>query len=282
MVRAETPDRLDQWLVTHGHAATREQAQALIMAGAVTVDGRPADKPGRRVRWEADVAVRDTSPAYASRGGLKLAHGLAVFAVPVRGRVAVDLGASTGGFTDCLLRHGAARVYAVDVGRGQLAWRLRTDPRVTVLEGQNARYLEPDQVGGAKDLVTADLSFISLRLVWDTVRRLLRPDGDAVVLVKPQFEAGRERVRRGGVVRDPAAQAAALRAVLAAARASGLAATAATPSPLRGPAGNIEYLVRLRVGVAEAPPLDVAAVVAEAQAMFGRTLPAAAVRPSAR
>ncbi|SRR5579871_2187823 len=283
MVRAAPPpNRLDHWLVTHGHAATREQAQALIMAGVVTVDGRPADKPGRRVGREAYVAVRDTPPAYASRGGLKLAHGLAVFAVPVRGRTAVDLGASTGGFTDCLLRHGAAHVYAVDVGRGQLAWRLRTDPRVTVLEGQNARYLEPDHVGGARDLVTADLSFISLRLVWDTVRRLLRPDGDAVVLVKPQFEAGREQVRRGGVVRDPAAHAAALRAVLAAAEASGLAARAASPSPLQGPAGNIEYLVHLRRDGAAASPLDVAALVAEAQATFGRTLPAAPDRRSAR
>lgn len=260
-------ERLDLWLVSHGYAASRSEAEAAIMAGAVAVDGAVADKPGRRVPPDARVAIRGRAHPYVSRGGVKLAHALAVFGVDPRGRTAVDLGASTGGFTDCLLRAGAARVYAVDVGRGQLAWRLRTDPRVVVLEGTNARHLTPAQVGGPRDLVTADLSFISLRLVWPAVAGVLAPQGDAIALVKPQFEAGRAQVRRG-VVRDPAVHAAVLREVLAAAGSAGLRPQAATPSPITGPAGNIEYLVHLRRGGAPAPALDIAAVVAEAHARF--------------
>jgi len=260
-------DRLDQWLVTHGHAATRTEAQAAIMAGLVVVDGRVADKPGRRVTSEMHVDVPPRDEAYASRGGLKLAHALRTFGIGVQGKVAVDLGASTGGFTDCLLRAGAARVYAVDVGHGQLAWRLRTDPRVVCLERTNARHLTPHLIGGVCDLVTADLAFISLRLVWTPIASLLAPGGSVIALVKPQFEAGREQVRRGGVVRDPAVHREVLRLVLEAARGTGLGAMAVIPSPLRGPAGNVEFLahlVRGRDGGLRDGALD--AAVAEAHA----------------
>jgi 23S rRNA (cytidine1920-2'-O)/16S rRNA (cytidine1409-2'-O)-methyltransferase len=235
----------------------------------VTVDGQRVDKPGRRVGPRARVVLHAPGSAYASRGGVKLAHALETFGVDVLGRTAVDLGASTGGFTDCLLQHGAARVYAVDVGRGQLAWRLRTDPRVVVLDEVNARFLEPDQVGGPQDMVTVDLAFISLRLVWGTIARLLRPGGDVVALVKPQFEAGRAQVGRGGVVRDPSVHASVLRDVMDAARAHGLAVLAVTPSPVTGPAGNIEYLVHLRASPARAR-IDVDAVVTDAHARLGR------------
>lgn len=238
-------DRLDQWLVVHGHAATRGEAQAVIMAGLVLVDGRVADKPGRRITPRMSVEVRRRGEPYASRGGVKLAHALHAFGIDVRGKVAVDLGASTGGFTDCLLRAGAARVYAVDVGHGQLSWRLRTDPRVICLEDTNARYLAPDQVGGACDLVTADLAFISLRLVWRPVATLLAAGARAVALVKPQFEAGREKVGRGGVVRDPDVHREVLGTVLGAARAAGLSPLGVVPSPILGPAGNVEFLAHL-------------------------------------
>jgi len=230
------------------------------------VDGQRVDKPGRRVGANARVELERPAHAYVSRGGLKLAHALQTFALDVRGRVAVDLGASTGGFTDCLLQHGASRVYAVDVGRGLLAWRLRIDPRVIAVEGRNARYLAVDEVGGARDLLTVDLAFISLRLVWETIARVVVPGGDVVALVKPQFEAGRALVGRRGVVRDAGVHAAVLRDVLTSAVAAGLAPVAAVSSPVTGPAGNIEYLVHLRAHVAPGAPIDVAAVVADAHA----------------
>ncbi len=259
--------RLDQWLVAHGHAATRHEAQAAIMAGLVTVDGQVADKPGRRITGRMRVAVRRRDDPYASRGGIKLAHALTAFGVDVRGKVAVDLGASTGGFTDCLLRAGAAQVYAVDVGRGQLSWRLRTDPRVVVLEGRNARTLAPEDTGGRRDIVTADLAFISLRLLWGSIAGLIAADGSVIALVKPQFEAGRERVGRGGVVRDPAVHRDVLRTVLDAAGARGLSAVGLVPSPILGPAGNVEFLVHLVPGGGTAlPPDALEAAVAEAHA----------------
>lgn len=269
--------RLDDRLVHDGLVETRARAQAAVLAGRVTVDGALADKPGRRVAPAMRVAVRAPALPYVSRGGLKLAHALAAFDIEVRGAVAVDLGASTGGFTDCLLRAGAARVYAVDVGRGQLAWTLRRDPRVVILERTNARDLTPDAVGGPCDLVTADLSFISLRLLWGVIARLVRPGGHVIALVKPQFEAGRAAVRRGGVVRDPAVHAAVLEEALAGASREGLRPTGVTASPVTGPAGNIEYLVHLcreavpsaRGGVTS-QALDIAGVVAGAHARLGR------------
>lgn len=263
-VEAPSGDRLDQWLLAHGLAATRREAQAVIMAGRVSVDGQVVDKPGRRVSPGVDVSVRRPAHSFAGRGGIKLAHALEAFGLDVRGRVAVDLGASTGGFTDCLLRNGAARVYAVDVGRGQLAWRLRADPRVVCLDGVNARYLTPDPLGGPCDLVTADLAFISLRLVWPAIARIVRPGGDVVALVKPQFEAGRNRVGRRGVVRDPAVHEDVLRDVLAAAEGAGMTPVAITASPVTGPAGNIEYLVLLRRGGAPSGALDITAAVSDA------------------
>ena len=269
--RSSTAPRLDQWLVDRGRAATRSAAQAAIMAGLVTVDGQPADKPGRRIAAGAVVEVRSPHDPYASRGGIKLAHALAVFGVDVRGKVAVDLGASTGGFTDCLLRAGAARVYAVDVGRGQLAERLRSDPRVVCLEGVNARYLTADRVGSPCDLVTIDLAFISLRLIWRPVAGLVSARGSVIALVKPQFEAGRAQVRRGGVVRDPNVHRAVLGAVVETARAAGLAAIGATPSPLTGPAGNIEFFVHLSPGARdELSGTAIDAAVAEAHARSSR------------
>jgi 23S rRNA (cytidine1920-2'-O)/16S rRNA (cytidine1409-2'-O)-methyltransferase len=262
--------RLDQCLVARGLAATREEAQAAIMAGLVTVDAARADKPGRHVAPDATVALHGPARAYASRGGMKLAAALDAFQIDVRGRVAVDLGASTGGFTDCLLQRGAARVYAVDVGRGQLAWTLRTDARVVVLEGTNARSLEADAVGGPREIVTADLAFISLRLVWPAIAGLIVPDGDVVALIKPQFEAGRARVGRGGVVRDPAVHASVLDDVLRAAEGHGLAPVGLVASPITGPAGNIEYLAYLRRAATPAPAcaLSLADVVREAHARF--------------
>jgi 23S rRNA (cytidine1920-2'-O)/16S rRNA (cytidine1409-2'-O)-methyltransferase len=238
--------RLDERLVQEGLAATRARAQAAVLAGRVTVDGSVADKPGRRVTPEMRIAVAGPAHPYVSRGGVKLAYALAVFGIDVRDAVAIDLGASTGGFTDCLLRAGAARVFAVDVGRGQLAWTLRRDSRVTVMEGINARALSPEPFGGPRDVVTADLSFISLRLVWGVIAALVRPGGDAVTLVKPQFEAGRAQVRRGGVVRDPAVHTAVLEAAVREAAQAGLRAVAVAASPITGPAGNIEYLLHLR------------------------------------
>lgn len=259
--------RLDHWLVSHGHAATRSEAQAAIMAGLVTVDGRVADKPGRRITDRMHVNVRRRDESYASRGGVKLARALEAFGIDVRGKVAADLGASTGGFTDCLLRAGAGRVYAVDVGRGQLSWRLRTDPRVVCLEGTNARYLTPDQTGGRCDIVTIDLAFISLRLVWGPTAGVLADGGAVVALVKPQFEAGREKVKRGGVVRDPAVHRDVLRTVLDAARSAGLVARGIVPSPILGPAGNVEFLVYLERGSdAGLPDGAIDAAVAQAHA----------------
>jgi 23S rRNA (cytidine1920-2'-O)/16S rRNA (cytidine1409-2'-O)-methyltransferase len=240
--------RLDQWLCVHGHAATRSEAQAVIMAGLVTVDGRVADKPGRRIAPGTAVEVRRPEERYASRGGVKLARALTAFAIDVRGKAAVDLGASTGGFTDCLLQRGAARVCAVDVGHGLLSWRLRTDPRVVCLEGTNARHLTPDQVGGVCDLVTVDLAFISLRLVWRAIAGLVADGGSVIALVKPQFEAGRAQVRRGGVVRDPAVHREVLGTVLGAARDAGLVSRGLVPSPILGPAGNVEFLAHLARG----------------------------------
>ncbi len=269
--------RLDERLVHDGLAETRARAQAAVLAGRVAVDGAVADKPGRRVTPGMHVALVAPAHPYVGRGGLKLSHALAAFGIHVRDAVAIDLGASTGGFTDCLLQAGAARVYAVDVGRGQLAWSLRQDPRVTVMEDTNARHLTPEQFDAPCDLVTADLSFISLRLVWGVIAGLVRPGGHVVALVKPQFEAGRAAVRRGGVVRDPAVHAAVLDGALAAAGYLGLAAVAVTASPITGPAGNIEYLVHLRRPPLDGagalpvrPALDVAGIVAEAHARLAR------------
>ncbi len=234
--------RLDVLLVERGLAESREKARATIMAGSVMVDERPALKAGTLVAPDADIRVL-AGPQYVSRGGDKLAHALNVFALDVRGMTVVDVGASTGGFTDCLLQRGAARVYAVDVGRGLLDWRLRQDPRVVVMEKVNVRHLEslPEKA----DLSTVDVSFISLEKVVPPIVSLLREGARVVALVKPQFEAQRKEVGKGGVVRDPQIHAAVLGRFIAWCAGRRLRLLGLTTSPLRGPAGNKEFFVLL-------------------------------------
>ncbi len=244
-------ERLDRLLVERGLAESRSQAQRLIMAGEVRVAGEVADKPGRQVPVDAPIEVM-ARPRFVSRGGEKLEAALNRFGLDVRGWVAADVGASTGGFTDCLLQRGAARVYAIDVGYGQLAWRLRNDPRVVVMERTNARYLErlPEPV----DLVTIDVSFISLRLIFPRAVNWLKAEGHVIALIKPQFEAGRREVGKGGVVRDPAVHRTVLARVLTAAADLGLGLQGLMPSPLLGPAGNVEFLGWWRLGTGVEPP----------------------------
>jgi len=255
--------RLDHLLVERGLADTGEKARALIMAGLVTVDGRRADKAGASVPSDAAVEVKGGLP-YVSRGGLKLAAALDAFGIDVAGLVAADIGASTGGFTDCLLQRGAARVYAIDVGYGQLAWPLRQDRRVVVMERVNVRYL--DGLPELGDLATIDTSFISLSLVVPAALRLLKPAGRVIALIKPQFEAGRGQIGKGGVVRDPAVHRRVLAQVLAWGREWGLRSPGLIPSPIKGPAGNVEFLVGWERG-AGAP--DVADEVLIERAMQG-------------
>jgi 23S rRNA (cytidine1920-2'-O)/16S rRNA (cytidine1409-2'-O)-methyltransferase len=239
--------RLDHLLVLRGLAESRSQAQSLVQAGQVRVNGQVASKPGAKVPTQAPIEVRERLP-YVSRGGLKLAAALDTFDVPVSGAVCADVGASTGGFTDCLLQRGAARVYAIDVGYGQLAWKLRQDERVVVMERTNARYL--DMLPELVQIVTIDVSFISLSLLLSSVVRWLDYGADVVPLVKPQFEAGREQVGKGGVVRDPAVHRQVLEEVAGYATARGLAVHGLIRSPITGPAGNVEFLMHLRQGSA--------------------------------
>ena len=240
--------RLDVLLVNRGLVPSRERARALILAGQVHVNGQPATKAGVGVASDADIAVLTPDHPYVGRGGLKLAHALDTFGIEVTGALALDIGASTGGFTDVLLQRGARQVVALDVGHGQLDWRLRTDTRVVVREHVNARYLPPDDLPGPFDLIAIDVSFISLRQILPIVPPRLGPDGHVVVLVKPQFEAGRQDVERGGLVTDPAVHARVLDEVRAAARAVGLTPMADTPSPITGATGNQEFLLHLRSG----------------------------------
>ena len=237
--------RLDQLVVDRGLAPSRERARALILAGQVTVGGQPAGKAGMAVPDDADVALLTPDHPYVGRGGLKLAHALDTFHIDVTGRQALDIGASTGGFTDVLLQRGAARVVALDVGHGQIDWSLRNDPRVIVIEHFNARHLTLDALPGPVDIATIDVSFISLRQIFPAVRGVLKPGADVVALVKPQFEAGRGEVRKG-IVRDAAVQARVLEEVSAAAREVGLTPLASTPSPITGAKGNVEFLLHLR------------------------------------
>jgi 23S rRNA (cytidine1920-2'-O)/16S rRNA (cytidine1409-2'-O)-methyltransferase len=238
--------RLDLLLVDRGLAPSRERARALILAGQVRVDGQAVSKAGTAVAAGAEVALAQPDHPYVGRGGLKLAHALDEFHVEVAGREALDIGASTGGFTDVLLRRGAARVVALDVGHGQFDWRLRNDPRVVVIEGKNARFLDPGDLPGPVDLVVIDVSFISLTEILPRVPPVARPGADIIALVKPQFEAGREEVGRKGIVRDPAVHARAVDRVTAAAGDLGLARVAMTPSPITGAEGNREFLLHLR------------------------------------
>jgi 23S rRNA (cytidine1920-2'-O)/16S rRNA (cytidine1409-2'-O)-methyltransferase len=240
--------RLDLMLVERGLAASREKAQRLILAGVVRVEGTVADKPGREVDVQAGVTVEAPEP-FVGRGGGKLEAAFQAFGLNVTGLVCVDIGASTGGFTDCMLQHGAAKVYAIDVGHGQLDWRVRSDPRVVVKERLNARYLAARDIPEPFRFASVDVSFISLTLILPPVTTLIEPGGELVTLIKPQFEAGREQVEKGGVVRDPAARDEVVHRI----REFGtgilnLEWLGLCESPLKGPAGNVEFLAWWRKG----------------------------------
>lgn len=237
--------RLDILVTERGLAESREKAKTLIMAGQVYVDGQKADKPGDTFSEDAAVEVRGKGLPYVSRGGLKLEKAMREFGLQLQGRTCMDIGASTGGFTDCMLQNGAQRVYSVDVGYGQLAWSLRTDPRVVNLERTNARYLTREQVLEEIGFFSVDVSFISLTLILPAVRPLLAEHGQAVCLIKPQFEAGREKVGKKGVVRDKAVHEEVIEKIRSFALENGFSVLGLTFSPVKGPEGNIEYLIYL-------------------------------------
>lgn len=247
--------RLDKVVLDLGLAPSRERARAMILAGKVYVGGQRVDKAGAQIASGAEVTVKEADHPYVSRGALKLEHGLTSFAIDPSGKVAIDVGASTGGFTDVLLRRGARKVYAIDVGYGQLAWSLRTDPRVVAIERTNMREMELSMIPEAVDLATIDVSFISLTLVLPRVVDVLRAHDFAddakwiVALVKPQFEVGRDRVGKGGVVRDEEARRDAIAKVEAFAPTIGLHSHGWVESPIRGPAGNVEYLIAMRLAL---------------------------------
>jgi 23S rRNA (cytidine1920-2'-O)/16S rRNA (cytidine1409-2'-O)-methyltransferase len=238
-------ERLDVLLVEKGLATSRERAKAFIMAGVVFVEGQKVDKAGTLVPIAANIVVTGDSIGFVSRGGLKLAKALQYFNINLEGKVMADVGASTGGFTDCALQQGAVRVYAIDVGYGQLAWSLRTDNRVINMERTNIRNVAPEDIGEMLDFISIDVAFISLDKVLPAVKKLLSPTGSVVALIKPQFEAGRNKVGKKGVVKDPQVHNDVITAVVNSARILNLAPQALTYSPVKGPEGNIEYLIYL-------------------------------------
>ena len=266
-------ERLDVLLVSRGLAETRTKAQAIIMSGDVYVGGQKADKPGMSYEDTVEIEVRGQACPYVSRGGLKLEKALRDFGVDPTGYVCSDSGASTGGFTDCLLQQGAAKVFAIDVGYGQLAWKIRQDPRVVCMERTNIRYVQPEDLGEPLDLSVVDVSFISLKIVLPAIARLLKPTGQVLCLIKPQFEAGKEKVGKKGVVRDPAVHQEVLEHFVALADELGFTIRNLTFSPVKGPEGNIEFLGHLsrEAGVRNVP--DLAALVAEAhETLKGQTV----------
>ena len=260
--------RLDQLLVDLGLSQSRERAKITIMEGSVFVDGQRVDKPGTAVDPEKKIEVRGEQLPYVSRGGLKLEKALKVFPVTAADKICIDCGASTGGFTDVLLQSGAAKVYAVDVGYGQLAWKLRTDERVVNLERTNVRYITEEQIPEKLDLGVCDVSFISIKLILPAVRALLKEGADMICLIKPQFEAGREKVGKKGVVRDEKVHLEVVRSFVDFFPIAGFTLMGLDFSPIRGPEGNIEYLAWLRCGAQEAPEIDPAAVVAASHTAF--------------
>ena len=244
--------RLDQLVFDLGLTESRERAKTTIMSGLVYVNGQKADKPGMQVAPDAAVEVRGNALPYVSRGGFKLEKALEVFPIDPNGMICIDCGASTGGFTDVLLQNGAAKVYAVDVGYGQLAWSLRNDPRVVSMERTNVRYITKDQIQDPLDLAVMDVSFISIELLLPAIYPLLKENADVVCLIKPQFEAGREEVGKKGVVRDSAVHQRVIERILAFVPQIGYSPVGLDYSPIRGPEGNIEYLCHLRKGHHEA------------------------------
>ncbi len=255
----KSKERLDLLMVERGLAPTREKARGMIMAGEVTVDGILVDKPGSRFTDQVIIAVRSRQ-RFVSRGGDKLLHALQTFDVDPSGRICADVGASTGGFTDCLLQHGADRVYALDVGYGQLDFSLRQNPRVIAIERTNARYVE--RLAEPISLVVIDASFISLKLLLPAIRGWLTPEADVIPLIKPQFEAGRAEVGKGGVVKDPEVHRRVLFEILAAAAEQGFAVRGLARSPILGPAGNVEFLAWLRWGQAFPTSVSILSLVA--------------------
>ena len=255
--------RLDVLLVERGLQESRQKAQATIMSGLVFVKSQRVDKPGTAVPNDAEIEVRGNALKYVSRGGLKLEKAMASFPIDLRDAVCGDIGASTGGFTDCMLQNGARKVYAVDVGYGQLAWSLRSDERVVCMERTNARYLTHEQIPEELDFASVDVSFISLKLILPPLCGLLRQGGHVACLVKPQFEAGKEKVGKKGVVRDPAVHLEVLEHFLEHAKESGFTVLGLTYSPIRGPEGNIEYLGYLEKGDWQERAFDLKALVAE-------------------
>ncbi|MGI6017887.1 MAG: TlyA family RNA methyltransferase [Marvinbryantia sp.] len=242
--------RLDLLMVQRGLAPSREKAKAMIMAGSVLVNGQREDKAGTMFSdtTETMITVKGNTLKYVSRGGLKLEKAMSHFDIALEGKTCMDVGASTGGFTDCMLQNGAVKVFSVDVGYGQLDWKLRQDPRVVCMEKTNIRYVVPDDIGETIDFASIDVSFISLSKVLPAVRELLTADGEIVCLIKPQFEAGREKVGKKGVVRDPAVHEEVIEAVIGCAKELGFAVKELEYSPIKGPEGNIEYLLHLKKG----------------------------------
>ena len=257
-------ERLDVLLTSRGLCESRSRAQALIMSGEVYVDGQKCDKAGTPVEETASIEIRGNHCPYVSRGGLKLEKALRGFGITPSGWVCSDSGASTGGFTDCLLQKGAKKVFAIDVGYGQLAWSIRTDPRVVCMERTNIRYVTQEQLGEPLDFSVVDVSFISLRLVLPAIKALLKPTGQLVCLIKPQFEAGKDKVGKKGVVRDPAVHCEVLEQFLALAAELELTVRNLTFSPVKGPEGNIEFLGHLSMLPEGATVPDVKALVAAA------------------
>lgn len=253
--------RLDQLVFDLGLAESRERAKTTVMSGLVFVNGQRADKPGMQVSPDVNVEVKGTALPYVSRGGLKLEKALKVFPIDVNGKVCIDCGASTGGFTDVLLKNGAAKVYSVDVGYGQLAWSLRNDERVVNMERTNIRYISSEQIPEPLNICVMDLSFISVKLVLPAVCALLKDDAQLVCLIKPQFEAGREEVGKKGVVRDKAVHLSVIESVLSFAPTVGMTVMGLDFSPIKGPDGNREYLCYMKKGVHEAGLINAAAVV---------------------
>ncbi len=258
-------ERLDVLIVQRGLAPSREKARTMIMEGNVFVAGQREDKAGSTFDEKAEIEVRGNTLKYVSRGGLKLEKAITNFGIDLKDKICMDIGASTGGFTDCMLQNGARKVYAVDVGYGQFAWKLRQDPRVVCMEKTNIRYVTPEKIADILDFASADVSFISLEKVLPAANELLSPEGEMVCLIKPQFEAGREKVGKKGVVRDPKVHKEVVERILTFAQEIGFCVKNLEFSPIKGPEGNIEYLVHIKKGGKEPKEaIDVSQVVSKA------------------